>query len=308
MKGLRLEAWGAPALVLSSALCFALMDSMVKLLAGDLGALEVVFARYALNLAMAWALLMPGARSGSFRTGKPGLAWARGASLAASSWCMALALASMPVGQATAVGFCAPLAAALAAPWFLGEKRRHWQAACSAGALSAAAYLAGAGSGFALSPGYGWAAAAALFNALYQLLSVKLAGERPGALMWRLAAAGCGIYGLAFACGGAWTRPSGIQWCLLAAVGAAGLAGHWMLTAACKKAGAQEIAPLQYAQLPWALALGFALFGDWPGPGQLAAMAAIALFGWASRLSVSPKALCALWPRSKGQDSGPGRR
>ena len=53
-------------------------------------------------------------------------------------------------------------------------------------------------------------------------------------------------------------------WLLLAALGAFGALGHWLLILAHRRAPASVLAPFFYAQLLWATVLGFLVFGETP--------------------------------------------
>jgi drug/metabolite transporter (DMT)-like permease len=51
---------------------------------------------------------------------------------------------------------------------------------------------------------------------------------------------------------------------MLAALGALGSAGHFLLIAAHRRAPASVLSPFIYTQLIWASTLGFLVFGDIP--------------------------------------------
>jgi drug/metabolite transporter (DMT)-like permease len=58
---------------------------------------------------------------------------------------------------------------------------------------------------------------------------------------------------------------------------------HWLVFMATTRASASQIAPMTYVQLLIAMALGIAIFGDWPDMTSLAGSAIIigaGLFLW----------------------------
>ena len=62
-----------------------------------------------------------------------------------------------------------------------------------------------------------------------------------------------------------WAWPaSPLVWLLMAGLGCFGALGHWMLILAHRRAPASVLAPFFYAQLLWATALGFVVFGEVP--------------------------------------------
>ena len=58
--------------------------------------------------------------------------------------------------------------------------------------------------------------------------------------------------------------PGGTDLTLLALMATIGTAGHLVLTWSLRHAPASTLAPMQYLEIPFATALGFAIFGDWP--------------------------------------------
>jgi drug/metabolite transporter (DMT)-like permease len=76
-----------------------------------------------------------------------------------------------------------------------------------------------------------------------------------------------------------WLRPSvgDIGWGLF--IGTFATAGQWLMIMAYGKARAAVLAPLTYAQLIWATALGFIVFGAVPGAWTYGGAAIIAASG-----------------------------
>ena len=71
----------------------------------------------------------------------------------------------------------------------------------------------------------------------------------------------------------------GIRWALIFAIGALATVGHLMVVMAFKLAGASLLAPFQYLEIVGATALGYWMFGDFPGPWKWVGIAIIVSSG-----------------------------
>ncbi len=72
-----------------------------------------------------------------------------------------------------------------------------------------------------------------------------------------------------------WRPPSGAQWLLLAGVGSLGVASQAMIIRAYRCGEASFVAPFDYLKLVLAGGIGFAVFGELPGPWTLLGAAVI---------------------------------
>jgi len=119
----------------------------------------------------------------------------------------------------------------------------------------------------------------ALCNALYQILTRKIAGlEHPlTSLVWG-AIVGAGL--LSFTLPFAWVTPSGAwHWTLLAVIGLLASVGHFVLIKAYDYANATALAPFFYTQLVWVMLLGWLVFEDFPDGWSLLGMGIIVASG-----------------------------
>jgi drug/metabolite transporter (DMT)-like permease len=263
-------------LCVTATLLFACMDTTTKYLAERFDVPFIMAVRYLGNLLLMALLLKPTYGRQMVETRRTGLVLIRAACLAAASLFMGLALQHLPVAEATAINFLAPIVVVVAAGRLLRE-RTSW-------VDPAAAIMGFAGVLLIARPGVGhealgltFALAAAASNASYQLLSRVLAAtERTVALLFYTAVAGTLLFGLA----APWFLPvealSLQDGLLLASLGVYGGVGHFLFTAAFRQAPASLIAPLGYAQLVWAGLLGWIVFGHVPDALGLAGMAVIA--------------------------------
>jgi drug/metabolite transporter (DMT)-like permease len=257
---------------------FTLMDTIAKYLSQWYPVPGIVWARYAANLAIILAWLAARGELGRLRTARPGIQLARGLLLAGATLLYFTSLTVLPLAEAAAIGLLLPLfVAALAVP-MLGERLDAARLGAILAGLAGALVIVRPGSGlftaYALLP-----MAMALCNALYQILTRKVAGvEHPlTSLVW---GAIVGAVLLSAALPFAWQTPrEPLHWALLGVIGVLASVGHYLLIRAYDYAAAIVLAPYTYSALLWAMALGFLVFGNFPDAGSLAGMAIIAASG-----------------------------
>ena len=184
----------------------------------------------------------------------------------------------LPLADAAAIAFVLPLfVAALAVP-MLKERLDMPRVLAIAVGLAGALVVVRPGSGvftlYALLP-----MAMALCNALYQILTRKIAGvEHPlTSLIWG-AIVGAILFSAALPF--AWKTPDqAVHWALLAVIGLLASVGHYLLIRAYDYASATLLAPFTYSGLIWAMLLGFLVFGNFPDGWSLFGMAVIVASG-----------------------------
>lgn len=187
------------------------------------------------------------------------------------------ALAYITVGEVTAIGFLAPLVGTIGAALILREtvRWRRWTATL-VGLLGALIILrpgvaeTGVGAWLALGAAIGMGAAGVLIKALTgkddpdKVVLITLCLQAP-------------IAGIAAAF--VWEPVSWKLWSIFAGMGLVGMLGHITLTRAFRAADASLVMSLEFARLPFAVALGWALFGEfidlwtWIGAGVIFAAA-----------------------------------
>jgi drug/metabolite transporter (DMT)-like permease len=115
----------------------------------------------------------------------------------------------------------------------------------------------------------------ALVNALYQILTRKVAGVEP-ALTSLFYGSLVGAVMFAPVLSFAWRTPQDPwHWGLLAVLGLLATVGHFILIRAFEFAPATLLAPFVYTQLLWTMLAGFLVFGDFPDGWALVGMAII---------------------------------
>lgn len=257
---------------------FTLMDTIAKYLSQWYPVPGIVWARYAANLAILGAWLAARGELRRLRTARPGIQLARGLLLAGATFLYFTSLKVLPLAEAAAIGLVLPLfVAALAVP-MLGERLDAARLAAILAGLAGALLIVRPGSSlfslYALLP-----LAMALCNALYQILTRKVAGlEHPlTSLVWG-ALVGAVLFSAVLPFG--WQSPQGAwHWTLLAVIGVLASVGHYLLIRAYDCAPATVLAPYTYSGLLWAMLLGLGVFGNFPDAWSLAGMAVIVASG-----------------------------
>ncbi len=253
---------------------FTLMDAIAKYLSRWYPVPGIVWARYASNLIVLLVWFMACGELRRLRTARPGIQLARGLLLAGATLLYFTSLSVLPLADAAAIGFVLPLfVAALAVP-ILKERLDLPRMLAIAAGFAGALIIVRPGSAsftlYALLP-----MAMALCNALYQILTRKVAGvEHPlTSLVW---GAIVGAVLLSAVLPFAWKTPDqALHWALLGVIGVLASVGHYLLIRAYDYAPATLLAPFTYSGLVWAMLLGLAVFGNFPDGWSLAGMAVV---------------------------------
>jgi drug/metabolite transporter (DMT)-like permease len=259
---------------------FVAMDSLLKVMVASYPVPQLMFLRFAVHVVFVVLAVRLFTGSLPWRSRAPLLQTLRSATLAGASASFIVALMHVPLADATAVMFAAPvLTVALAALW-LGEKvsARRWLGVV----IGLAGVIVAIRPPFLTGEELHWAMllplVTAVMNTVYQLLTRKLAAEddpRTTFLHTSLAALALTALAQPFV----WVPPaaSDLPWMLV--LGLIGAAGHCLLVLAFARAPASVLAPMSYSQLVWAGLAGVLVFGDWPDGWTLLGAAVIAAGG-----------------------------
>lgn len=266
-------------------LAISVNDLLIKVLSGGYPLHQMIFFRSGIAMLFSLGLVFAEGGLRILRTKTPGIHLLRGLLVVFANMTFYAAVAVLPLAQATALFFVAPLFITLLSIPMLGEK---------VGALRIGAVAVGfVGVVVMQQP---WktdlevsrlvmllpVVAAALY-ALMQVLTRRLGVSTQASAMaiyiqgtflivsfGFYLVAGDGRYAegvehesLVFLLR-AWVRPEGQDWLVLFALGCcAGVIGY-CLSAAYRLADAATIAPFEYIGLPMAIFWGWMIFGDWP--------------------------------------------
>lgn len=237
-------------------------DAAVKYLVAALPVGQLAWARFFLNFVILAPVALWRHRGAALAPGRPALQLLRGVLIVASNLLFIAGLRFVPLADAVATVFVAPLAVAALSPLVLRER---------VGAVGWAAVATGfAGALIIIRPGFAQASlgtllplGAGLSFAAYLLVTRKLVGRSPP-LVTQTATALVGAVLSTLLLPLGWSWPSASAWALMLAIGAGSCVGHVLITLAHEHAPAAVLAPLTYLSLVSATALGYLLFGDLP--------------------------------------------
>jgi len=253
----------AVALIIATGFALAGMDALAKFLALEVPLIMVLWGRYFFHTVITFSAYGIKTRSLRFlRARRPGLQFVRAAALFGATFFMYEAITRMPLSDAAAIQFLAPVLVTALSGLMLGEQvgPRRWMAV--AFGFVGVLLVARPGSGV-----LGWNAllplATAVLLAVYMMMTRIIRNQDdPAATTFYSTAVGALILSAMVIF--SWQTLSSFQWGLMIAMGAAGAGGHFMLVKAFHSAEASVLAPFTYAQVVAAIVWGFLLFGDVP--------------------------------------------
>lgn len=276
------EPFRASAFVLAGVTVFTLQDVVIKWLSGAYPVYEIVLVRSLVAMAALALFASLNGGLGSLRPRRPLAHLTRGLCAFAAYTTYYLALASLPLAEAVALFFCAPLViTALSVP-VLGE-RVGWRRWCAVGA----GFL---GTLVMLRPGTGvfdpaglLAVAAAGFYAVQSLVARRCGAGETGAAM---AFSGALTYvplslaaGLAFGGGAgvagaahpsvafllrAWSVPGPADLGIMAVSGLTFAVAFYGVSQAYRLTRASNVAPFEYATVPLGAVAGYLVWREVP--------------------------------------------
>ena len=257
--------WRGIAYLLGALMLLPIMDGLAKALTARYPVLQVSWGRFFFAL----LALLPFARGLTLRAlllpDQFGLQLARSVMQVAAVSLFFLTLSHLPLADSLALAFLYPMITVGLAAFVLGEHvdARRW-ATVLVGFLGALVIIR---------PGLGVFHPASLFGvttglafAGFIILTRRLAGTAPPAvgLIWG-ALGGAPLTSLLVPA--VWVTPSMADLGIMVAMGIVGAVGHLFMLKAYELAKASVLAPLGYAEMLGALAVGWIAFGDLPdGP------------------------------------------
>ena len=253
----------AVALIVATGFVFAGMDAFAKFLALEIPFIVVLWARYFFHTIITFGAYGIKTRSLQFlRARRPDLQLIRALALFGATVFIYLAITRMPLGDAAAIQFLAPVLVTALSGLLLGEKvgPRRWMGVGFG--FIGVLLVARPGSGV-----LGWNAllplGAAVLMAVYMIMTRIIRNKDvPAATTFYSTALGALILSVVVVFN--WQAPTSMQWSLMVAMGAAGAVGHFMLVKAFHSAEASMLAPFTYAQVVAAIGWGYLVFADVP--------------------------------------------
>ncbi|MEM7499828.1 MAG: DMT family transporter [Pseudomonadota bacterium] len=286
--------------MLVAAFCISVNDMVIKALSGDYPLHQLVFMRSLIALPFSLTFLRFEGGLAALRTATPLLHLARGLLIVLANMLFYAAVVVLPLAEATALFFIAPLVITLLAIPLLGEPVGPRRLAAVAIGFLGVVVMMRPWESFAAGDGPSrWLLllpmGAALAYAGMQILTRRLGVSAPAAAMaiyiqttfltvstLFYLIAGDGRFAenvesesLVFLLR-PWVVPERADLALIAGLGlCAGFIGY-TLSQAYRSAPAATVAPFEYSILPLSIFWGFAVFGEVPGPTILFGIALIA--------------------------------
>lgn len=266
-------------LILAAGLLLASQDALSKSLTAVYPLLLVVWLRYLSQSVLMLALFAPRMGLNLLRTQRPWLQLVRGLSLVAITLLFYSALRFIPLGEATAVIFLAPLVViVLSATWLKEHISRGLWLSVGVGLLGVLLIVRPGGALF--TPAILLPLGAAFCFGLYQLLTRRLSSTDHPATSNFLSAL-VGTLSVSVLLPWFWQAPTLVDGLLMATLGATAMTGHMLLTHAYRFGSAASLAPFTYVQIVTATVLGMLFFDHTPDLWAILGMAVIILSGFA---------------------------
>jgi drug/metabolite transporter (DMT)-like permease len=250
------------ALILASTVFLGASDVTAKYLSSTLPSIEIAWIRFLVFALIMVPAMVPGSPFYAMRTPRPAFQMLRGIALLASSLFFISGLRFLPIAEASATGFVAPLFVTALSIVFLGEKvgLRRWLA--TAAGLAGVLIILRPGTS-AFHPAAFFPLVSALAWACTLIMTRLMSGrERAATIMTYSSIAGVCI--LTAMVPLVWVAPSWHDVLFGIFIGVASTAGQWIVVLAFRYADASVLAPFSYTQLLWVSILGFLVFGEVP--------------------------------------------
>jgi len=251
-------------LMLAAMTVVPLMDGVAKHLSAAYPVVQVVWARYFFHLAILLPVVLWRHGVDALVLRRPALQIVRGGFLLGSTIFFFAAIALMPIADALALVFVAPLMVTALSPVVLKEQVgiRRW-AAVSVGFVGVMVIVRPGFSTFHW--GMVLALSAGATYALYSLATRKLSGSAPPLVTLAYTAL-LGALCMSAVVPFFWIPPdpTGLAWMILLGLIAAG--AHFLIIKAFEHAEASLLAPLGYGEIFMATVVGYFAFGDFPDP------------------------------------------
>jgi drug/metabolite transporter (DMT)-like permease len=249
-------------MIVGSTLFLASSDAMAKYLSRSLPAVEIAWLRFLVFVLIMLPVVLAPASGHAMRSARPVMQVFRGLGMLFSSIFFIVGLGYLPIAEAAATSFIAPVFVTGLSIAFLGEKVgiRRW--------IATIAGLAGVL--VVVRPGTATFDPAAVFPILSALgwavalvLTRKISGA-DRAITTMAYSAIVGFLILSVLVPFYWITPNWQHILIGTAIGVSSTAGHWIVVMAFRYADASVLAPFSYIQLVWVTLLGFFVFGEVP--------------------------------------------
>jgi drug/metabolite transporter (DMT)-like permease len=262
-------------LIISSTLCFSLLDTIVKHLAGQYPVPLLVWARWSFQAVATALWLGPRLKLDLVRTPRPALQVLRGVVIVLSALLFMTALKYMPLADATALNYSSPVVVIALAVLFLGERMTPARIAFIVAGIVGMLLIVRPGSEIFRGASLLALCAAGVY-ATYQILTRIVADEDPRVTLFYPSLICAVVMTPVLPLLEIPQHMSFADVALICAAGLLGTLGHFLFILAFQRAPASALTPFTYMQLVWAMLIGLLVFGEFPDGWALAGMLVIA--------------------------------
>ena len=263
-------------LMLGAGLCFAALDATSKHLTRTFSVPMLVWARYTVHFVLMVIFLAPSMRARLIATRRPVALIARALMLVGTTGFAMAGISIMPLAESTAFLFVTPMIVVLLASWLLKESvsRGRWIAV--AAGLAGALLIARPGGALSVQGIILMSLAAGCYS-IYQVQTRQMSlTENTVTMLFYTALVGTVSMSLAAPLFWGGPMPDAWQGLGIASLGIYGGTGHLLMTRAFRHAPASTLSPFLYAQLVWAMLLGWMFYDHLPDLLSVTGMAVIA--------------------------------
>ena len=250
------------ALILASTVFLGASDVTAKYLTATLPSIEIAWIRFLVFALIMSPAMLPGSPLFALPSQRPGLQLMRSIALLSSSLFFISGLRFLPIAEASATSFVAPLFVTALSIVFLGESVgvRRWLAT-AVGLIGVLIILRPGTSAF--HPAAFFPIVSALAWACTLVMTRMMSG-REHVITTMTYASIIGVCILSALVPFVWVAPSWHDILFGIFIGVASTAGQWIVVLAFRYADASVLAPFSYMQLLWVSILGFLVFGELP--------------------------------------------
>ena len=261
------------AFMVAAAAVVTLNDAVVKWLSAELPVGEIVCLRAVVAFVLGLYLVRREQGRLTFRVSSPRLQLLRGLLAAGGMLLFVLGLRHLPLADAVAILFAAPLFSFVLAVFLLGERLSARRAVAALAGFAGIVVMSRPGTAH-----FTWLLllplGAALCGGVREILTRHLSHHDPSSSTFLVGSAVVALASLSSVALG-WDLPSPRQLALLALAGVlVGFAEYFMIEA-FRHAEVTLVAPFIYTSLVWASLVGFLVFGTVPAPAVIAGAALI---------------------------------
>lgn len=239
------------------------LNAAAKLLIDELSVVQIVWARYAVHLALVVALFAPRFGSRLLTTRRIGVQLVRSSLLLGCTACYFTALRFIELPTAAAINFLSPILVTVLAVPMLGEQVGWRRMLAVSFGFVGALVIIRPGMGIVHPAGL-LVLVTALFYAFYQILTRRVSSfDSPETSVTYMAIVGTVV--MTAMLPWYWQTPeTATGWLLLLSTGCIAGIGHFLVVKAFQYAPASIVSPFSYGQLIGAAALGYVVFDHLP--------------------------------------------